>query len=864
MNKKIMIIDGNSILNRAYYGMTKLTTKDGIYTNAIFGFLKIMKKYLKEEDPSYLCVTFDLREPTFRHKEYDGYKAKRKGMDDELVMQVPLIKEVLDAMNIKRLEIPGYEADDIIGSLSKKAKESGFDVVILTGDRDALQLVDDRVRVKIPKTKMGKNETEEYDVEKVKEAYNGLEPKALIEVKGLMGDSSDNIPGVKGVGEKTACSLILQFGSIENVYDNIDSITKKSLKENLIRDKDMAFLSRHLGTIYRDLDVFNNSDEFLIKEYDREKLYDIFKKLEFKSLIQEMGLGDEEPSNIKKKVEDVSCIDDVFSLSNLSQKIEKSGSLYFCYNMDKDILTDFVIWHDKKVYNINLKSVDYKSFLSIFKPLFESDDVKKYTHDAKNFYRLLFSNDIKLNNLKFDTMIAGYLLNPANNAFSIDYIASEFLDMTISDASIVEYVDILKDLVFKLQQEIENKNQSNLYYNIELPLVEVLASLEFWGFRIDKNELEQLTCILNEKIDILVSSIYTLAGEEFNINSPKQLGIILCEKLGLKLKKTKTGYSTDAKTLEALSDKSEVVGLILEYRKLAKLKSTYTEGLQEKINDLDGKIHSTFNQTVTVTGRISSTEPNLQNIPIKTELGKLIRKAFIPESDDYVLLDADYSQIELRVLAHITKDPNMIEAFKNGEDIHTNTASRVFGVEPKDVTPIFRRRAKAINFGIIYGMGDFSLSKDLNISRKEAATYIENYFEKYSKVKEYLDNIVEKGKKDGYVSTIFNRVRYLPELTSNNFNIKAFGERVAMNMPIQGSAADIIKIAMVKVYNELKNRNLKSRLILQIHDELLIETRKDEVDEVSKLLKECMENAVCLDVPLTVEVKVGHNWYEAK
>lgn len=869
-NKKIMIIDGNSILNRAYYGMkNKLTTSSGLCTNAVFGFLKIMNKHLKEESPDFLCVTFDLKEPTFRHKEYASYKANRKGMEDDLAVQLPLIKEVLDAMNIKRLEIPGYEADDVIGSVAKNAKESKIDVVILSGDRDLLQLVDDKVRVKIPKTKMGKNEVEEYDVAKVKETYGGLEPKALIEVKALMGDSGDNIPGVSGVGEKTAVPLVCEYGSIENIYNNIDKITKKSLKEKLVRDKDMAFLSRRLGTIYQDLDVFINKDEFLLREYNKEKLYDVFKRLEFRTFIDEMGLAEMESYQIGRKVESFVHISDVFSLSGLAKKIEKNRELYFCYDVEGDKLRNFVIWLDGEIYSVDFTLIDCDSFVSILNPVFCDKDILKYTNNAKNFYKFSMRKGIEFSGLKFDAMIACYLLNPSNNDFAINDMALEFLNVKIQSGDskeddLVQQVDVLRDLCLVLQNKLKENKQENLYYDIELPLIEVLASLEFWGFKIDKVSLEQLTDMLNENILVLEKSIYELVGEKFNINSPKQLGVILCEKLGLKLKKTKTGYSTDAKTLEMFSSKSEVVSLILEYRKLTKLKSTYTEGLQDKINEEDGRIHSTFNQTVTTTGRISSTEPNLQNIPIKTDLGRLIRKSFVPESDEYVLLDADYSQIELRVLAHVTKDPHMIEAFKNGEDIHTSTASKVFGVPAEDVTSILRRRAKAINFGIIYGMGDFSLSKDLDISRKEAAEYIESYLEKYHKVKEYLDAVVKKGEEDGYVSTMFNRLRYLPELSSKNFNIKAFGKRVAMNMPIQGSAADIIKIAMILVYNELKKRKLKSRLILQIHDELLIEARKDEVKEVSGLLKECMENAVSLDVPLTVDVKEGKNWYETK
>ena len=879
--EKFMIIDGNSILNRAFYGMRLLSTSDGVFTNAVLGFLNIMQKYQKEVEPKYLCVTFDLKAPTFRHKEFDGYKATRKGMPQELVMQVPLIKEVLDAMNITRLEVEGYEADDIIGSLANGAKNAGVDVVIITGDRDSLQLVDTNVLVKIPKTKMGKTETEDYTVERIKEDFLGLTPKELIDVKGLQGDSSDNIPGVAGVGEKTALALISEFKSIENLYENIDKVSKKGVREKLIRDKEMAFLSKKLGTICQTMDVFRNIKDFEVREYDKERLLEIFKRLEFNSFIERFNLNDDSNEQEVEPV-DRNIIDviDVFTLSDIASKIENKGKLYFYYNLEDnskktDKLEHFVFYLDDRNYSIDFSSIDTRSFLSIFKPVFENDKVEKYTHNAKDLYRILFVNKINLNNLKFDTMIAAYLLNPTNTQLEVPDIASEFLKLKLpvipkkyeehldEKAIMMEYAIVLNKLVDVLEKEIKNKNQEKLYYSIELPLVEVLASLEYWGFKVDKESLKDLSCILDKKIEEISKEIYEMVGEEFNINSPKQLGIILAEKMGLKLKKTKTGYSTDAQTLEALSGKSDVVKLILEYRKHNKLKSTYTESLMEKADE-NSKIHSTFNQTVTATGRISSTEPNLQNIPIKTEMGRLVRKAFVPESRDFVLLSADYSQIELRVLAHVTKDENMIEAFRSNEDIHTKTASKVFGVKEEDVTPILRRQAKAINFGIIYGMGEFSLAKDLGITRSEAKQYIDNYFEKHPKVLKYLQDVVIKGEKDGYVSTIFNRIRYMPELSSTNHNIKEFGKRVAMNMPIQGSAADIIKIAMVLVYNELKKRKLKSRLILQIHDELLIETHVDEVEEVSVILKDCMENAVSLDVPLTVEVKKGLNWDEAK
>lgn len=893
--QKLMLIDGNSILNRAFYGLqgtNLLATSDGLYTNAIYGFINIMNKYIEEENPQYLCVAFDLKAPTFRHKQFDGYKANRKGMPEELRVQVPVIKEVLDAMKIKRLEMEGFEADDILGSISLCAQQKNMDVVIVTGDRDALQLASKSTRIKIPRTKGGKTETEEYDFDVILEKYN-IEPVQFIDVKALMGDTSDNIPGVPGIGEKTALDLILNYNSLENLYENVDQITKKGLKEKLITYKEQAFMSKKLAEIERNMPFLCHIDELIRNEFDKPKLYELFKRLEFKSFIDKFGLRDNQPE--VSLVVNTESIKDKQGAVELKNKIVKAKEISFYYLIDKadkfkDIISGIAISvNERSAYYLGFND-DFSEevFLDEFKSIFEDSGIKKYGHDLKNFIVYLKNRDIELNGIAFDTMIGAYIINPSRDTYTISELANDYLgvsvksieEMTGKGRSFVPFsemeeeelknvVGLYPEVIFKTMKKIEEKlkenDQTGLYYNIELPLVKVLADMEYYGFKVNINELVNISGQLDEKIHALTIKIYELAGEEFNINSPKQLGVILFEKLELPIiKKTKTGYSTNAEVLEELAGKHDIVSNILEYRQLVKLKSTYIDGLMGVINPFTGKIHSSFNQTVTVTGRISSTEPNLQNIPIKVEMGRNIRKAFVPCKDDFKLVDADYSQIELRVLAHITDDVNMIEAFVKNEDIHASTASKVFGVPLEEVNSSLRSKAKAVNFGIVYGIGDFSLSKDLGITRKEARTYIDGYLDKYANVKKYMNDIVAQGKELGYVTTMFGRRRYLPELKSSNFNVRSFGERIAMNMPIQGSAADIIKIAMVKVHSELIARKLKSRLILQVHDELIIEAHESELEEVTKLLKESMENAAELKVPLSVEVKSGVSWYETK
>ncbi len=896
---KLMLFDGNSILNRAFYGImgpNLLTTSDGLYTNAVFGFINILNKYLEEDHPEYLCVAFDLRAPTIRHLEFAEYKANRKGMPSELAVQMPVIKEVLDAMNIKRVESEGYEADDIIGTLAFKAEEYGLEVVIVTGDRDALQLASSKTRIKIIRTKAGKNETVEYTEKQIQETF-GITPTEFIDVKGLMGDASDNIPGIPGVGEKTALELIKTFSCIENLYDNIDKITKKSLKEKLIENKSLAFLSRKLATINKTMPNEWDIRDLKRREIDRTRLYDVFKKLEFKSLIKKYKLG--EASNELMAFTDiqVTLIESLSQLNNLKNDIKREREVSLYYLLDKNsenlsgisvclksMLNDF----DAKFYIKLHDCIKEDEFVNEFKEIFESHEIKKYGHDLKSLITYLKSRGVDFNGLGFDTFIAAYILNPSMEAYSVSDLSKIYLSMQIESIELIQgkgkkhldFSEIPQDLlsslscrysslIFKLvkifDEKIKENEQTKLYYDVELPLIEVLASMEYYGIMVDRQALVDFSLELDEKIRYIEHEIHSIACETFNINSPKQLGQILFEKLNLPIvKKNKTGYSTDVEVLEKLLTKHEIISNILEYRQLIKLKTTYVEGLLNVINPKTKRIHSSFNQTVTVTGRISSTEPNLQNIPIKLEMGRKIRKVFIPINSDYCLVDADYSQIELRVLAHITKDQNMINAFLNDEDIHTTTASNVFNVPKENITTLLRSRAKAVNFGIVYGIGDFSLAKDLNITKKEARRYIDEYLDKYPNVHKYMKDIVEYGKNNGYVKTLFNRKREIPELRSSNFNIRQFGERIAMNTPIQGTAADIIKIAMVNVYNELKTKNLKSRLILQVHDELIIETYNNEVEIVKALLKNCMENAVKLEVPLKVDVKSGNSWYETK
>lgn len=889
-NKKLMIIDGSSLIHRAFYALPLLSSKNGLYTNGIYGFLTMLYKVIDDINPNHLCVVFDKKGPTFRHKEYDQYKAQRDTTPSELAQQFPIIREILAAMNICFFELEGYEADDIAGTLAKKGKDIFDEIFLVTGDKDYLQLAKDNVKILL--TRKGITELEEYDRNKVIEKY-GITPEQLIDLKGLMGDQSDNIPGVPGIGEKTGLKLLKEYGTIENIYANIDTISGKKLRENLIENKHLAFLSKKLGEIFTEVPVDVDFSELEVKEPNWESLRALYEELEFNSLLNRVFTYVESKNADDKRQEIEFTVVKGNSYLELLEKIKEEKKFGF-----KFILSSHNYIEDK-LLGIGIKTTDMPthilffdennedSFIKDFKPIFEDKAIEKIGYNLKPDIVVLFRLGIGIENIAFDAMIGQYLINPTESSYSINNLSKEYLGYTgideetllgkgknkktfeqISKEETGNYISFILDTVFKIEDKmkkiLEEYEMLNLFYNVELPLIEVLASMEFYGFKIDKEELERLGTEYDEEIKRLTNEIYDLAGGEFNINSTKQLGDVLFNRLDLPvIKKTKTGFSTDAEVLEKLKDRHPIINKILRYRQIVKLKSTYIDGLLSLVNGNTKRIHSSFNQTVTSTGRISSTEPNLQNIPIKTDDGRKIRKAFVAEKD-YLLVDADYSQIELRVLAHISKDPKLIEAFKNKEDIHRKTASEVFNVPMEEVTPRMRSNAKAVNFGIIYGISDYGLARDLDIPRKEAKEYIDNYLRNYQKVKEYMENIVKEGKEKGYVETILHRRRYIPELNAKNMNIKSFGERVAMNTPIQGSAADIIKMAMVKVYKELKRRNLKSRLILQIHDELIIEAYKDEVEEVKELLKDTMENAIELNVPLLVDLEVGASWYETK
>ena len=878
--EKIMLIDGNSIANRAFFGVPMLTNAKGEYTNAVYGFFNILLKLVDEEKPEHIGVAFDLKAPTFRHLKYDNYKGTRKGMPDELRSQMPIIKELLESMGIKLYGIEGYEADDILGTLSKKAEEEGYEAVIVSGDRDLLQLASDTLKIRIPKTKGGKTEVEDYYAADVIEKY-GVTPKQFIEVKALMGDSSDNIPGVPSIGEKTAVKIIQNFDTVENAIAHADEVKPDRASKNLKEFEEQARLSRFLVEIVRDVPVDLDVENMgTIGDTVSSEAYEIMKRLEFKNLISRFN---KETDEIEKKDVIYQCI--------LPEEFNEKA---------KEILSDgsfaFEIFNEESffaaaIYSKSVKGVLVKgkknAVLESLKPLFETENMCVYGIDLKRSFEVIEKNSINVKCDFYDEALACYVLNPTKDTYNFDDISGEFLNSAVeseeeflgkgkgkkslSDIELekainycVSQAKIIYDAKNIIEKEIEKNGQKELLFNIEFPLMLVLKDMEKYGIKVDRNHLISYGNSLEKAIDVITKEIYEEAGEEFNINSPKQLGVILFEKMGLTgSKKTKTGYSTSAEVLEKLKFEAPVVEKILLYRQLTKLKSTYADGLMAVLDEKTDRIYSTFNQTVTATGRISSTEPNLQNIPIRLELGRELRKVFIPE-EDYVFIDADYSQIELRVLAHMADDENLINAFKEGQDIHRLTASRVLGIPFEEVTQKQRSDAKAINFGIVYGISAFSLSQDLGITRKAADEYIKSYFAKYPNVKKYLDKAVSDAKENGYVSTIFNRRRAMPELNSSNFNMRSFGERVAMNMPIQGSAADIIKIAMVKVSNALKERNLKSRLILQVHDELLVEAHKDEVEIVSQILKTNMEEAVKLNVPLEVDLHSGNSWYEAK
>ena len=851
---KLMILDGNSIVNRAFYGVRPLNAPDGRPTNAVYGFLAILQKLLEKQKPEAVCVSFDLKAPTFRHKEYEGYKAQRKAMPEELAEQIPMLKETLDAMGIRRYELEGYEADDILGTASAICERDGWDCVIVTGDKDSLQLISDKTSVCNVKTRMGQTETIVYTPERFREEY-GFEPKLMVDLKALMGDSSDNIPGVPGVGEKTAMALVQNYGTIENIYAKLDSLdVKDGVKKKLAQGKDSAEKSYWLATIVRDVPLkFKPEENLWDRDYTPE-LYGIFKSLGFNKFIEKWGLepGSVPAGNTQEAKGLEHCAPLTAEETEELIKAVKSAPWVAVYSLDG--LDSLEICDGEKVYEAawNRCGENYDRLLrAVFSP-----EVKKAGHNIKDLMGLLMKEGLSTEGFVFDTALAAYLLEATESDYAPERISVRYAGRELSGA----------EAVFALYPTLDAKmkelGMEKLYYDIELPLCRVLSEMEESGFYVDRKALYDFGESLNAGINALQESIWSHAGHEFNINSPKQLGAVLFEELTLPYgKKTKTGWSTNADVLEKLQDKHPIVKEVLDYRMLTKLKSTYAEGLLKVISQ-DGRIHTSFQMTVTATGRLSSTEPNLQNIPVRKELGAQIRNMFVA-APGMMLVDADYSQIELRLLAHISGDQAMKEAFLSGEDFHTVTASKVFGVPVEQVTPTLRSRAKAVNFGIVYGISAFSLAQDIGVYTNEAKAYMDAYLERYHGVRDYMKNIVESAKEKGYVSTIYGRRRYLPELKSSNFNMRSFGERVALNMPVQGTAADIIKLAMVNVHRRLKETGLKARLILQVHDELIVECPGEEAEQVRDILTEEMENAAHLSVPLVAEAHIGHSWAEA-
>ncbi|WP_026476192.1 DNA polymerase I [Alkaliphilus transvaalensis] len=890
---RIVIIDGNSLVNRAFYALPPFVTKDGQHTNAIYGFLTMLLKVLEDYKPQYIGVAFDLKAPTFRHKEFTDYKAGRKKMPNELREQIEPLKELLDALNIFRIELEGYEADDLIGTLSKYCENKEMECLIVTGDKDALQLVSQDVKVLI--TRKGISSLDIYDDKKLMEDYE-VTPLQFIDLKALMGDKSDNIPGVPGVGEKTAIKLVKQFESVENLIQNTHEIAAAKLREKVENHIQDIILSKRLATIITDIPVEFDIKTLEAEEPNYEDLIGLLKRFEFNSLISRFSKVESSSNQLTTiATENLKVIDSLEDVKILADKMKETGEVVIktIVGGGENIITNKIIALGMAVTSEDIYYIDFKGLkdqekaLALLKEVLEDENTKIIGHDIKKELVHFAPHQIHINHVAFDTFIGEYLIDPAKSTYNLKELAAIYLGEDIKDEEellgkgkgrktftdlteeelqnfLYQQVKVIYNLVPKIKERLTELSLEKLYYEVELPLTEVLASMEVAGIKVDKHMLEKLEIQFTDKINQLTTEIYELAGVEFNINSPKQLGEILFDKLELPpLKKTKTGYSTNAEVLEKLQEKHEIIPKILEYRTIAKLKSTYVDGLLSIINPVTKRIHSSFNQTVTTTGRISSTEPNLQNIPVRLELGRQLRKVFISK-EGHQFIDADYSQIELRVLAHISKDENLIDAFEKDQDIHTRTASEIFGVPVEEVTSAMRSSAKAVNFGIVYGISDFGLGENLKISRVEAKKYIDKYLEKYSSVRNYMENIIKEGKEKGYVVTLLNRRRYLPELHSKNFNIRSFGERMAMNTPIQGSAADIIKIAMINVYRKLKEEGLNGRLILQVHDELIVETPHEEMEQVTEIIKVGMESAMDLAVKLKIDVSYGSNWYDAK
>ncbi|MBU5434922.1 DNA polymerase I [Pseudoflavonifractor sp. MSJ-37] len=880
--KKLMVIDGNSIINRAFYGVRMLTTKDGTPTNAVYGFLTILFKLLDEEGPDALCVTFDRKAPTFRHLAYEGYKAQRKGMPDELAAQMPVLKEVLEAMNISRWELDGWEADDLIGTIARKDAAAGWDTVIVTGDKDSLQLVTDRTRVKLVTTRMGQTTTRDMTPESFREEY-GFDPIHIIDLKALMGDSSDNIPGVKGIGEKTAMDLIQRYGSIDAIYADLSAVeAKPNVLKKLGEGEEQARMSYDLATIRCEAPIDFDPEQALRRPPDEQALYDLFLKLEFAKLIDKLGLSGH---GAVERTDGFSCtceselVEDRGRMEELLDRFRDRDHVSFLALPDLEgVCVEFgEEGSGRAAVFLSSRLECYGEFLKGF----FAPEIHKVTHDCKPLMNYLMGEDVDFGGFQFDTALAAYLLAPTDGSYELEKLAmswfkfeapkaalyqdpdafSPLADLSVPLGAWTSHTALVEALYQREKDKLTELDMDRLYYGVELPLCPVLARMERAGVLVDRKALSAFGQMLNDRIGEVQERIYIEAEETFNILSPKQLGHILFEKLGLPpVKKTKTGYSTSADVLEKLRG-TPIVDDVLEYRQYTKLSSTYVEGLTKVIAP-DGRIHTSFQNTVTATGRLSSTEPNLQNIPVRTELGAELRKMFVPGPGN-VLVDADYSQIELRLLAHIAGDEHMIAAFRSGEDIHTITAGQVFGVPPELVTKQMRSAAKAVNFGIVYGISAFSLAQDIGVTNAEAKAYMERYFERYSGVRAYMTDIVERAKKDGWVSTLMGRRRWLPELKSSNFNLRSFGERVALNMPIQGTAADIIKLAMIQVDRRLRSEGFRGRLVLQVHDELIVECPEEESQRVQALLKETMEGVVSLSVPLTADAHAGRSWAEA-
>lgn len=848
---RILVVDGNSIVNRAFYGIRPLTNKDGQFTHAIYGFLTMLNKIQNEENPDAVAIAFDLKTPTFRHKAYSLYKANRKGMPPELASQMPPLKELLGLLGYKIVTCEGYEADDILGTFASACDKSGDECVIATGDRDSLQLASDKTTIHLCTNKQDIR----YTPEKIMEDY-GVTPSELIEIKAIQGDTSDNIPGVAGIGPKGAGDLIQKYHSVQYIYDHLDELDiKDGVRKKLTASKENAIMSRMLGEICRTAPIDTDISAYTVEIKDKQACADYMAKLELFSLLEKYCLTDIPQTEVK--AEEAQKLDVVENEANIP--IKNNDKLYLNFEISDKELKAFAVLIDGKVYTS--RDAD------LFDDILKNHELKKYTRGSKALFAYADKKDFEAAAIEFDTELAAYLLNPSEKDYSDEHLCMIY-DVALpvtddEDKKQYRALAVYDKLCEKLENEIKANEQQNLLEEIEIPLAKVLAKMENVGFAVDRQGIADYGSMLSQQIDELEKTIYEQAGGQFNINSPKQLGKVLFEDLGLPVKKkTKSGYSTNAEVLESLRYDNPIVDNVLRYRALAKLNSTYCEGLLKVIAD-DGRIHSSFNQTETRTGRISSTEPNLQNIPVRTEPGREMRKFFCAK-DGWLLVDADYSQIELRVLAHISGDENMIEAFKNNDDIHAITASQVFNLPLEMVTPLMRSRAKAVNFGIVYGIGAFSLGKDIGVSMREASQYIKNYLAHYSGVDDYMKRVVERAKLDGYVETMFGRRRYLPELSTGKAMMRAFGERVARNMPIQGTAADIIKIAMVRVDERLKRENMQARLILQVHDELIVEAPEAESEKAAKILQEEMENAVQLSVPLTADAAIGKTWYDAK